>query len=473
MAIAVTGLVLAPAAGAVDIPVTTANDTYGATIGSCSLREAVTSAQTDSAFDGCTAGSGADTIKLPAGSYEITRVGAGENLNNTGDFDVTGAGSLTIEPANATAKAVADGNGLDRVFHQIGASSLSIRNLTVTGGSLTGVEDGGGVLNQSGTLTLEGVTVRDNSSKISAGGIGVYDSLSMINSTVNGNAAGGNGGGLYMAGGSSATVRSSTISANQADSDASGNGDGGGFNESAATNVSFYNVINALNEDLSPNPGDRSPDCYSGTFFFPRQVVSTQALGSGDCLVGFDPGTNKLVADPLLGPLSDNGGQTLTRAPLAGSPAIAAGGTLGLDACPPIDQTGRARPAASCDAGAVQRVAPVLRPKLLIDRITPARAKVRRGKTVRITLTILNPGNKTANGVKACLKLKAGNTRKALKIKGRACKSLTNITAGARKKAVFKLMAKPGAKKKRFSVESSVSGTGLVRSTRLFSIKVK
>jgi hypothetical protein len=56
--------------------------------------------------------------------------------------------------------------------------------------------------------------------------------------------------------------------------------------------------------------------------------------------------------DPLLGPLADNGGPTLTHALLAGSPAIDAA----VDAaCPPRDQRGVLRPAgAGCDVGSVE-----------------------------------------------------------------------------------------------------------------------
>lgn len=42
---------------AATIDVTTASDDYGTTAGTCSLREAITAAQTDSTFDGCAAGS--------------------------------------------------------------------------------------------------------------------------------------------------------------------------------------------------------------------------------------------------------------------------------------------------------------------------------------------------------------------------------------------------------------------------------
>jgi hypothetical protein len=58
--------------------------------------------------------------------------------------------------------------------------------------------------------------------------------------------------------------------------------------------------------------------------------------------------------NPLLGPLQDNGGSTLTHALLAGSPAIGAGDNNG---CPPTDQRGVSRPqGVFCDIGAFEVV---------------------------------------------------------------------------------------------------------------------
>jgi hypothetical protein len=56
------------------------------------------------------------------------------------------------------------------------------------------------------------------------------------------------------------------------------------------------------------------------------------------------------TADPLLGPLADNGGPTWTHLPQAGSPAIDGGGT-----CTGVDQRGVTRPQGiACDIGAVE-----------------------------------------------------------------------------------------------------------------------
>lgn len=68
-------------------------------------------------------------------------------------------------------------------------------------------------------------------------------------------------------------------------------------------------------------------------------------LSDDDSCAGFT------VANPLLGPLQDNGGPTFTHALLWGSPAIDAGGT----ACPPDDQRGQPRPQGlACDLGAYE-----------------------------------------------------------------------------------------------------------------------
>jgi hypothetical protein len=85
-------------------------------------------------------------------------------------------------------------------------------------------------------------------------------------------------------------------------------------------------------------------------------------------------------ADPLLGPLADNGGGTDTMALGPGSPAIDAGGN-----CPPpaTDQRGIARPlGAACDVGAFEAAAAPLPPvgvqltKLRVKRVTRRRLRV-------------------------------------------------------------------------------------------------
>ena len=144
-------LVIAPAvpaaATAAVIPVNTTADTI-AVDGACSLREAVAAANADApsgAVAGeCPAGSGADIVKLGAGTFVRTKVGAGDDLNVTGDLDATGA--MTISGAGEGVTAI-DGNGAaanhDRVLDVQPAANVAVELLTITNGrSQDGVERG-------------------------------------------------------------------------------------------------------------------------------------------------------------------------------------------------------------------------------------------------------------------------------------------------------------------------------------------
>ena len=69
----------------------------------------------------------------------------------------------------------------------------------------------------------------------------------------------------------------------------------------------------------------------------------------GTCFPG---ASDAIVGDPLIGPLADNGGPTLTHALQAGSPAI---DFADAAVCPATDQRGVARPqGAGCDTGSVE-----------------------------------------------------------------------------------------------------------------------
>ena len=95
-----------PVAHAATIVVNTTDDEYNTDPAECSLREAIQAAYEDASFGGCTAGSGTDTITLPAGTYTLTIAGAGTG-NSSGDLDF--AGNVTINGAGASTTII-DGN---------------------------------------------------------------------------------------------------------------------------------------------------------------------------------------------------------------------------------------------------------------------------------------------------------------------------------------------------------------------------
>ncbi len=106
----------------------TADTNDGACNGDCSLREAITAAN---------ASAGADTITLPAGTYQLTLAnggGANEDSNATGDLDIND--SLTINGAGSGFTIIQAGtntsNGIDKVIaaNPTCASGVSV---TITG----------------------------------------------------------------------------------------------------------------------------------------------------------------------------------------------------------------------------------------------------------------------------------------------------------------------------------------------------
>src|SRR3712207_1572403 len=113
-------------AHALTIPVTTTLDTV-ASDGVCSLREAITAANTDTAANGCLAGFGADVVSIPAGTYVRLRSGS-DNTNVNGDLDITSA--LTLDGAGAATTTI-DADSIDRVLDVRPGATATVRDLTL------------------------------------------------------------------------------------------------------------------------------------------------------------------------------------------------------------------------------------------------------------------------------------------------------------------------------------------------------
>ena len=135
VALSIVLLAAAPASGA-DIDVDSTADVV-ADDGTCSLREAISAANEDTASGGqpgeCAEGAGADMVVLPAGvsTPSAARVRS-EDANGTGDLDI--AGDLTLHGAGALTTEI-DGGQLDRVIDVLPASDHTfVDRVTVTGG---------------------------------------------------------------------------------------------------------------------------------------------------------------------------------------------------------------------------------------------------------------------------------------------------------------------------------------------------
>jgi CSLREA domain-containing protein len=372
----------------------------------CSLREAIRSANVDTAIGGCASGAGPDTITLPKGTIKFTipnaATDADEDNGGTGDLDILA--DLTIRGAGA-AKTVVDGNGPaigDRVFHVGNAASVTFIGMTIRNGVETvgavgggGVGNrgkvtfsnavvtgnssgnGGGVSNVTGaTATFVNTTVSGNTASGSGGGVrngpgasstftgstisgnsaqdggGIFNSLGsashLTNSTVSGNRANDSGGGFH---GGTGSLSSVTVTANTADVDGNGLGNGGGVN----ADLTLTNTILAGNADASPPPQTAIPDCsgmmVSGGYnLIGRNTGCVITPTTGDKI-----GTPGIPLDPGLLPLRNNGGPTRTHA-LHGFSAAKNAGAQGA-ACPGTDQRGVPRPQGKrCEIGSYEYV---------------------------------------------------------------------------------------------------------------------
>ncbi len=352
---------------------------------------------------------GPASIIVPAGVYVLTIPPSGSNGETVGDLDLNA--DMVIEGAGA-ARTILDGGGLDRVLFTAVDASIAISDLTIRNGSVSS-GTGGGIRNSS-QLFLYGVAVRNNYSSSGGGGIASYDYLSLNESLVSHNRSNGEGGGVYLTGimeaqnstfSNNAAKNSgggihrystgslylaySTVSGNLADSDSDSSGTGGGI-YSAAGQVALVGTM--LAENLV---GPAHNECAGGPVELLGYNLVQTTQGCTLSVLGSD---NKLDAEPLLLPLQDNSGPTLTRALLAGSEAL----DVGFNTCTGFhgivgwDQRLFSRPAGSaCDIGAYEgRVpAPLIGRNLIRNGDAEAAAGSPTGHTAGVPQWNLSSGD--------------------------------------------------------------------------------
>ena len=145
------------------------------------------------------------------------------------------------------------------------------------------------------------------------------------------------------------TLSNVTVADNVADGEGVGAGDGGGVFLGVGE-ADVRNTIIAGNVD----PGGEAPDCGGQPLTSHGHNLIRNTTG---CTLTGDL-TGNVTADPLLGPLQNNGGPTKTHALLPGSAARDTGNPAapgsGGDACLAGDQRAVARPIAACDIGATE-----------------------------------------------------------------------------------------------------------------------
>ena len=359
-----------------------------------------------------------DTIKFDAAlSGQTISLTSGELAINK---------SITIDGPGPSQLAVRGGFEI-RIFHVMAGHTVTIRGLTISGGSAEGgghgirnvqsiltidncsVRDnrgdlspnggnGGGIYNYEGTLTITNSTIVHNSARAwggfgDGGGIysvgileianstisenfatqvggGIYSSgsLQISDSTINSNGVGlwqGTGGGIVISG--TGVISNSTVSGNGANATykGQGRGYGGGISNGGMLTITNstvsgnsashsnggilnYGALTIANSTISGNTapfggGGISNSGSSATFEIENSILKAGASGANifnstgtvtshghnlcsDDGAGFlSAAGDRININPMLSPLQDNGGPTLTHALLVGSPAIDAG----------------------------------------------------------------------------------------------------------------------------------------------------
>jgi hypothetical protein len=245
-------------------------------------------------------------------------------------------GGIGIDNALGPAAPVEGGNPRDAreayADHPAGFVTLTVANCVISDNS------GSGVGNFSADVTIFNSTISGNFVGNSGGQFGtgggidtdggkLPGNLTVINSTISGNFASLGGGGI-ASGFSGLTIVNSTISGNSTgDPD---KGTAGGIGASAVT---------LLNSTVIGNSAAICGGVCGGPIEIGNTILNANASGNIDGIVtshGYNissddggghlngPG-DQINTDPLLGPLQDNGGPTLTHLPMPGSPAIDAG----------------------------------------------------------------------------------------------------------------------------------------------------
>jgi hypothetical protein len=280
------------------------------------------------------------------------------------------AGGATLAVLNSSVSdnyAYFAGGGIYNDAHNGGSATASLTNCTVNGNTAAhsdiqfGGGDGGGIYNNGGTLTITNSSVTNNSAGVpdpfpigSGGGIINDGTLTITDSTISNNHCPQVGGGILNGG--TLTITNSTVSGNSANGQHDGQpwGHGGGIVGNVTLNNSTLSGNGAnlstggiegsgiiTNSTISGNNGGSIS--ATGTLEIGNTVLKAGASGANistnggsvtshgynvcsDNGGGFlnGPG-DQINTDPMLGPLQDNGGSTLTHALLPGSPAINAG----------------------------------------------------------------------------------------------------------------------------------------------------
>jgi hypothetical protein len=258
-ALALVGLGFGGSADAATFTVTNLNDA-----GPGSLRQAVL---------GANGAAGADLITFQAGLTGTITLTSGQlAVYGSADIEGPGAGVITVS-----------GNDASRVFYLYADSAgeaVTIAGLTIAHGL---ADEGGGIYDRGEGLTLDHVVLTANAVvKGDGGGLGlggIVPAVTVRDSTITGNSAGGRGGGVFVGEGDTLLFQRTLITDNQANK-------GGGAYFYDPASVTFEDSTIAGNSVLNNGGGIYLYDTQGGGLAVSGTTISgNSAVGSGGGII--------------------------------------------------------------------------------------------------------------------------------------------------------------------------------------------
>ncbi len=341
-------------------------------IGGCTLVDAITAANTDLPARNCPAGSGADTITLPAGSTQpltspigflagysglpvvdskIIIEGNGSTIARdraAPEFRILAirsTGDLTLRDTAVTGGLVSGGTGGGVRNDGI----LALINSTVSGNSVGDYGSGGGIYNL-GTVTLTDSTVSGNVARFQGYGGGIQNPGTVIldGSTISGNSAGFGGAGVRSSG--TITLTRTTVYGNSA-------GFAGGAVQSSGTAIVTNSTVSGNSAGFAGG-GVRN----SGTMVLTQSTVSANsAVSEGGGLSNYLAGNLTLVQALITGNSAAQGAEIFNYTGIEGP------GTVNADARNLFGHDGSSG-LAGFSAGATD-IVPIVGPSAVLDAV--------------------------------------------------------------------------------------------------------
>jgi hypothetical protein len=261
----------------------------------------------------------ANTITLEAGTYTLTAVN-----NNTGGPNglpvITSPFPLTIQGAGAEVTSIDRSASAPpfRIFLVEDTGTLTLNGLTIRGGAVPSDANGGGI-NNAGMLTIRNSTITGNTAGFVGGGIVAEGTVIITDSTITDNTA-DRGAGIYFGASVTLTITNSTIARNRATFLAGGGVMGGGIGLEVTVTIT-----NSTLADNSASVRGGAINLEAGTLTITNSTIGrNQASGFGGAIFiesGTVTLTNSTVADNVA---------VLFGSPVTGGGILNSGGTVRL-----------------------------------------------------------------------------------------------------------------------------------------------